>query len=160
MILNKRISLIISWLAAVVWAIVIFCFSAQNADISSSTSTKFTQAVINMVSDDLPENKIITMSLELDFFVRKLAHFTAYLILGILIYNALRCTDKNNIFTLSLVCCILYAISDEIHQHFVPGRACRILDVTIDSAGSLTGICIFILILYILKKRTKKLRGI
>ena len=30
----------------------------------------------------------------------------------------------------------LYAVTDEIHQYFVPGRACRLLDVTVDTCGA------------------------
>lgn len=43
---------------------------------------------------------------------------------------------------LSWVFCILYAASDEIHQIFVPGRACMLTDVCIDSAGALLGIAL------------------
>ena len=35
---------------------------------------------------------------------------------------------------------MLYSISDEIHQIFVPGRSCELLDVFIDTCGSLIGI--------------------
>ena len=37
----------------------------------------------------------------------------------------------------------VYAISDEVHQLFVPGRACMPLDVLIDASGALAGIAIF-----------------
>lgn len=41
---------------------------------------------------------------------------------------------------LALLICVLYAISDEIHQHFVPGRGAQVKDVLIDSAGASVGI--------------------
>ena len=40
----------------------------------------------------------------------------------------------------------LYAVTDEIHQYFVPGRSCEFRDICIDSAGVLCGIfclCLF-----------------
>ena len=40
----------------------------------------------------------------------------------------------------SLLICIMYAVSDEVHQSFVIGRAGRLLDVFIDTLGSITGI--------------------
>ncbi|WP_243096886.1 VanZ family protein [Thermohalobacter berrensis] len=43
-------------------------------------------------------------------------------------------------FIFSFVFCILYAISDEVHQLFVPGRDAQITDVMIDSAGAFIGI--------------------
>ena len=43
-------------------------------------------------------------------------------------------------YSFAIVACILYATTDEIHQCFVPGRACKALDVLIDSLGSCTGV--------------------
>ena len=43
-------------------------------------------------------------------------------------------------FIFSLMFCILYAISDELHQLFVPGRGAQVKDVLIDSFGSFVGI--------------------
>ena len=34
----------------------------------------------------------------------------------------------------------VYAVSDEIHQYFVPGRACMLRDMLLDTCGSLAGI--------------------
>ena len=38
---------------------------------------------------------------------------------------------------------VLYSVTDEIHQMFVPGRACMFTDILIDSAGALTGVLLF-----------------
>lgn len=45
---------------------------------------------------------------------------------------------------------VAYAASDEIHQLFVPGRACMPLDVLIDSSGALAGVAIFALVVKLL----------
>ncbi len=50
----------------------------------------------------------------------------------------------------SLLAAVLYSVSDEIHQYFVPGRACRIFDVGVDSLGALTGILAFVLAVVII----------
>ena len=78
---------------------------------------------------------------KINHYIRKLAHFTAYLILGVLVYNLLLCyfTNKKSLI-LSLIICLLYAISDEIHQMFVPGRAGQIRDVLIDFSGTTLGV--------------------
>lgn len=44
-------------------------------------------------------------------------------------------SDKKIMFFTILIC-FLYAVCDEIHQYFVPGRACRVFDVLVDTAGS------------------------
>lgn len=44
---------------------------------------------------------------------------------------------------LALATCIVYAVSDEIHQLFVPGRGAQVKDVMIDSTGAFAGIIIY-----------------
>jgi VanZ family protein len=44
---------------------------------------------------------------------------------------------------LSLAICIIYAVSDELHQLFVPGRGCQLKDVIIDTAGAVSGTAIY-----------------
>ena len=65
----------------------------------------------------------------LDLLVKKGGHFTVYAILGILAASATRS------WPLALILVVLYALSDELHQRFVPGRNGNALDVGIDTAG-------------------------
>jgi VanZ family protein len=65
-----------------------------------------------------------------DLVLRKLAHATVFGILALLLLRATRSA------TLALVLTGLYAVSDEIHQTFVSGRAGRPLDVLIDVTGA------------------------
>ena len=55
-------------------------------------------------------------------------------ILGIFMYNY----DKNILRI--IIICIIYAISDEVHQILVPGREFQYIDIMIDSLGSISGI--------------------
>ena len=71
-----------------------------------------------------------------DLVLRKLAHATEYAILGALLVYALRRPGW------AVVLGIAYAISDEIHQSFVPGRQGSPLDVLIDSAGVIAGVVV------------------
>ncbi len=76
--------------------------------------------------------------LRYDFILRKFAHVFEYFILTLLLYRAFRGTFQWNIFHVvasSSVVSLLYAISDEIHQAFVPGRGCSARDVFIDAIG-------------------------
>lgn len=57
---------------------------------------------------------------------------------------------------IALIICMLYAISDELHQLFIPGRSAEIRDVFIDSFGATVGI--FIYILFICIKNSKLVR--
>ena len=71
-----------------------------------------------------------------DLVLRKLAHATEYAILGALLLRALRRPGW------AVALGIAYAISDEIHQSFVPGRQGSSLDVLIDSAGVIAGVVV------------------
>lgn len=70
-----------------------------------------------------------------DFAAKKTAHLIEYGILAILSYRAL---NKSKISALIFV--ILYGLSDEFHQSFIPGREPRIRDVAIDFIGGFIGI--------------------
>jgi VanZ family protein len=79
----------------------------------------------------------------LDFATRKPAHVMVYLILFILLFNALSCTfnnfKKTNLIILSFAVTVLYGISDEIHQSFVPLREGKVLDIIFDALGAVIG---------------------
>ena len=72
-----------------------------------------------------------------DLVLRKLAHACEFALLGALLVRALR--DERAAFAAG----VAYAISDELHQLFVPGRVGSPLDVAIDSAGIAVGILLW-----------------
>ena len=90
----------------------------------------------------------------LSFIVRKAAHFTEFMILGIClglnVTDALRIKGKSISLPVAWLIPWLmgtaYAVTDEIHQFFVPDRACAVTDMLIDSAGVAFGAMILILI--------------
>jgi VanZ family protein len=69
-----------------------------------------------------------------DTILRKGAHMTEYAILGLLLLRALG--RELPAFAIGLA----YAISDELHQHFVRGRHASPIDVLIDTVGLAVGI--------------------
>jgi VanZ family protein len=68
-----------------------------------------------------------------DYPLRKLAHAGEFAVLGALLARAVP-------ELAALWLGIAYAVVDELHQTFVPGRAGTLLDVGIDSVGVLLGI--------------------
>jgi VanZ family protein len=99
------------WAPVVLWAAVIFAFSAVS-DLGTGLGTW-------------------------DLVLRKLAHAGEFAVLGALLLRALR--DERA----ALAAGIAYAISDELHQHFVPGRVGSPVDVLIDSAGVALGVLLW-----------------
>ena len=79
--------------------------------------------------------------------MRKSAHFIAYLILGFLVSHAMQNeASTGSVWKrrgASLLFCVVYAISDEFHQLFVPGRGPLVKDVLIDGSGAALGIMLY-----------------
>lgn len=143
---HRRLSLFLAWLIAIIWMILIYKLSAQPAYQSGALSMGITESVVEVVETVAPE---INLNIDLlEHYIRKNAHFFIYLVLAILVMNALRKSGFINlkIFAFTLLICVLYATSDEIHQHFVPGRGAQVKDVFIDSIGAIVGIGIYSII--------------
>ena len=129
---------VIYWILLILWMSVIFIFSNMNSRISDSTSYSIVDK-LTYFNEKADNNRDY-----LNLIVRKSAHFTEFLILGILIYNVFNLYNINNkkkiIFC--IIFCLIYAFSDEYHQLFIKGRSAQIKDVFIDFVGSFMGILI------------------
>lgn len=128
-----------------IWMIVIFSFSNQSAEESTRLSDSFINNTIIKVYEvfngDASEEKQEELISKYSYPIRKMAHFTIYFILGILVFIFLnQYIENKNIIIYSLLICFVYACTDEFHQYFVVGRYCSFIDVLIDSTGSFISI--------------------
>lgn len=101
----------------------------------------------------------------LEHFARKLAHFTEYSVLGFLTINnfylwkekllhLVRDEQRASLVRIvALGWCVLYAISDEVHQLFVPGRWGTVWDVLLDTLGAATGIILWEVLVKVINRR-------
>ena len=139
---------------------VIFFFSSQRAEISDNTSGGVVEKLIALIYSDYYSLDIAVKQIIIDVFtapVRTAAHFSEFFVLGVLFYmfyNTFEGFLSKHRAIITAASGLLYAISDEIHQLFVPKRACQILDVVIDFCGVLLSllICKFVMILWRAKK--------
>lgn len=131
---------ILPWIVVVMWMGVIFYFSHQPAVASNGLSTGITEKLLHLINNILPNLELNTEAI--NHVLRKGAHFSVYLLLGIFVVLGFKSTGikDNRVLFFSLLVCILYATSDEIHQLFVPGRSGEVRDIVIDSAGALMGV--------------------
>ena len=133
-------------------------FSSQPAKQSSKMSSGFVSAVITVICpeySELTDDAKANITDKVTFVVRKTAHFSEYFVLGVLAFLTAVTFKKYKIIYRSMasfVICVLYSVSDEFHQYFVSGRACRFTDILIDSAGSLLAI---VLMTFIFVKTVK-----
>ncbi|WP_024831342.1 VanZ family protein [Ruminiclostridium josui] len=105
--------------------------------------------------NELGQKLEYSQSLLLNYLLRKILHFTEYFILTLLVYGTITIVFKNSCKKVFLTgaFCILYAVSDEIHQIFIPNRNSSVYDVLIDSLGVLIGT--FMVYLYRKRKNSK-----
>ena len=135
---RKKLQKFLAWLALLVWMGVIFYFSHQSGDASMQLSDGILDSFKSLFQNFLDYHT-------LSYIVRKIAHFTEYFILGLLIYHLVkqyRVISKTEIIWMILFC-VIYAMSDEFHQVFIGGRSPMIFDVIIDSLGSSLSILLF-----------------
>ncbi|MBR4769132.1 MAG: VanZ family protein [Lachnospiraceae bacterium] len=141
----------------------IFVMSAQDSEDSSVISAFVSKIVGQFTVEDFrdkskQEQDDIVSSI--DSPLREVAHFIEYAILGALLYLDLyycfyRKGKRVLILTAAFMIGVIYAVTDEIHQIHVPGRAFEIFDIGLDSAGTLAGVLLTFLIMKIRSRKNE-----
>lgn len=147
---KKKISTGAVWiLLTLIWMCAIWYFSAKPADQSTEMSHETGKVIASIIHRDFnrwePE-KQAGYVMNIDHMVRKGAHFAEYTLLGILMSASFWFNGRrgSRFWLLAWGIGACYAVSDELHQYFVPGRSCQISDMILDSAGVLFGVlCMF-----------------
>ena len=123
----------------VVWALLIFIGSGN---VLSAEHTSILLPIFKWFFPSASRNAVAWFH----FLVRKAGHLTEYAILATLAARAFRKAShqvlRQHWFKLSFLLAMLYALSDEFHQSFVPTRTASIHDSLIDSAGALIALSI------------------
>lgn len=122
------------------WMALIISLSHQPAPSSNELSTGVTYRVVAAIEWLVPG--VDLEPTELNHAVRKYAHFFIFMVLGMLVTVILQKLGVKGLrgAVIALLVCVLFAISDELHQLFVIGRGAQARDVLIDSAGAAVGI--------------------
>lgn len=146
---GSKIYRIFSILAVIAVMAVIFWLSGQNGEESSQTSGFVGELLALIFKGDIAQN-----------ILRTFAHFLEYAVLGFLMYNVFYSFNVKLAPVVSVSASLLYALSDEIHQYFVPQRAFQLFDLSVDLGGIILGTVIiyiaFRLINKISLKKSKK----
>lgn len=144
----------------VIWMITVFLFSGQKGEESGSTSGRFTEIIIHILTGKSVDINDPTIQI-IETVIRKLAHYTIYAFGGFLIMNYAYTTNKTLKEKIFYSICFggSYAITDEIHQFFVPDRSARIFDVGIDTLGVITGVIIYLLLRKCIENITNKYKA-
>jgi VanZ family protein len=114
MISKKHKRQIIFLVLAALWGMLIFYLSSQ-PDLASGFPPKY------------------------DFVLRKLAHMFVFGVLTYLIAGSLE-RDQRPYLLFVIIAALVYALIDEVHQSFIPGRYGTPRDILIDSIGVYFGV--------------------
>lgn len=126
-------SVVLSWLAVVIMAGVIFWMSAN-------TGTNINQrlGIISALKAFLSSIAFSLTGHEVD--VSPIGHFVEYFIFGILLLNALRFhMPLSRAVFFAIIIGSTYGVTDEIHQYFVPDRSCDPMDWLVDTIAVALG---------------------
>ncbi|MBR2067119.1 MAG: VanZ family protein [Solobacterium sp.] len=125
------------WVIVFLYIFVVFSFSSQDAETSSGLSEK-----IAIIFASILDKIGFTFSFSsLHFFVRKLAHFSEYAVLAILVLIANnKCPLTRPAWIILVLFMILVPSFDEGIQLFTEGRAGMIQDVILDMSGYCVGL--------------------
>ncbi|MBO5857036.1 MAG: VanZ family protein [Clostridia bacterium] len=142
----KKIYFAISLIIVLALFVLIFCLSHENGEDSTETSSWFTTLISFILPFPVSEST-----------VRTLAHFSEFACLSFFMNNLFVAYKDKLTPIIACTLSFLYAISDEIHQIFVPGRACQFIDMMVDLAGIISGMVVYTIIYIIIKRTHRKM---
>lgn len=129
------------WAPVVLWMALIFSASTDVG--SSERSSRLIGPLLRWLFPRMPEPTIDAVVLG----VRKTAHMTEYAVLTVLVWRAVRRPVRQDPRPWSwrpagwaVAVAVAYAVSDELHQAFVPSRQGQVSDVLLDSLGAVLGL--------------------
>lgn len=145
---------VLLWAATVLLMLTIFGFSSETAEESDGTSARITRPLTEWLAGmraEMTADEEARLYEQVDHAVRKMAHFAEYALLGLLSALLLRSYGIRT-WWLPWLMVSLYAVTDEVHQLFLPGRSGQFSDVLLDSLGAFCGVMLIRLINYLRRK--------
>jgi VanZ family protein len=115
------------WIPVILWGGLIFTLSTSA--FSAVNTAKVIDPILRVLIPGISAASVDVCHM----LIRKSAHFTEY---GILFWLLVRGPMKERPW-LAVLLCVAYALTDEGHQVFVPGRTASLYDVALDSTGAL-----------------------
>lgn len=143
---------------------VIFSFSDQDAEESGSLSYAISEQCVEIVNVVFGQNWSEAyqqeLTLQLERPIRKLAHFSEYALMALLVYTMWRpwLPRSRRLYLIVIFWVFLSAAGDEFHQLFVNGRHGSFADVLLDTSGGAFGVlfCVLVEKIFVHKQKQKR----
>lgn len=157
---KRLIFLIISWLLVALWMTFIFMMSHDNGEQSIGRSDGLLKTLILTFNPNIGDIELDMLMTKLSGVIRVLAHMFMYFTLYILVANSLYLHNLplKKVYIIAFIVTVLYAISDELHQYFIPMRSASVIDVITDTAGAIIGMVYHNIVIHIMNKIRKNRR--
>ena len=149
--LKEKIKIYLPWAITVICMGVIFWLSSRTAEESTAQSDIFVEWITEHFGK--VSARLATI------IVRKGAHCLEFTGLCVLFNWSLYNTKQKLMPICAALLTSLYAITDEIHQIFVEGRACMFIDWVIDTVGALLGAVGFLMLFAIINAIIRKYKS-
>lgn len=149
----------------VLWALILITLSSQSYEEQSLTpilvlfNTPFWYELLDGISFMYGGSKVSVQTAGVDgfleFFIRKGAHLFVFFVFGFLMFGVWRVYRRKTWKAClgALLCVVLFAGTDEIHQMFTDGRSAMVEDVIIDTIGGFLGVLFFMYLANSWRKR-------
>lgn len=159
---RKQIVTIVAVLLLSLLYSMIFSFSAQDGEQSGGLSLMISEKCVefvNSISGKQWSQAIISdMAAYWEHPLRKLAHFSEYACMGVLVYTMWRPWRERGrfLYLLTVTWVFVSAAADEFHQLFVPDRYGSFKDVLLDTLGGAFGILFCVVVEILFQKGAEK----
>ncbi len=121
------------WLPVILGMVFIYWMSTES--FSSRTTMHIIEPIIRFFAPSISRKQLVLIH----GVIRKCAHVTEYMVLGMLLFRAFRAGSNERRWWrwagYSLAVVVLYALTDEFHQLHVPVRTASLVDVGFDTFG-------------------------
>ncbi len=121
------------WLPVILGMVFIYWMSTES--FSSRTTMHIIEPIIRFFAPSISRKQLVMIH----GVIRKCAHVTEYMVLGMLLFRAFRAGSNERRWWrwagYSLAVVVLYALTDELHQLHVPARTASLVDVGFDTFG-------------------------
>lgn len=135
------VKIFFAWLMVIIWMGIIFSLSHRSPE-STQRISESVAGLLAELSSEQPADDLVPLIAQ---WVRDIGNALIYLVLAALVsiaFSSLLIHDLPNA-GLTMVVCVLYALSDELHQAMVPGRSSQLRDFVIDVIGIVAGIFLY-----------------
>lgn len=144
---KKKIAVsVVAAILLILLYLLIFAFSGQDGEKSGSLSSMISEKCaefLNVISGKhWTQTAIDSIAAYFEHPIRKLAHFSEYACMGVLLYGMWRPWKERNrkLYRMIMLWVFISAGADEFHQLFVPGRYGCFVDVVLDTCGGAFGL--------------------